>query len=195
MKRLLFLYFLVLSPLLFSQNSYQSSTDKHINYPIFNQDSSAAFSERNLVILDKDYSKSTSNNWLLNPTKLINDNGEFSSLLLKKQLEELDHITPFQLSHNPTLERFIRVYLNNRKESISKLMDRATYYFPIFEEYLDKYDLPLEIKYLAVIESALKPNANSPSGAKGLWQFMFATGKQYNLQVNSYIDDRFDPIK
>ncbi len=195
MKRLLFLYFLVSSPLLFSQNSYQSSIDNHRNYSIFNQDNSVTFSVRNLIILDKDYSESNNNNWLINSSKLENYEYEFSSLLLKKQLEELDHLTPFQLSHNPTLERFIRVYLNDRRESISKLMDRASYYFPIFEEYLDKYDLPLEIKYLAVIESALKPNANSPSGAKGLWQFMLATGKQYDLQVNSYVDDRFDPIK
>lgn len=195
MRRSFFLYFLVFSPLLFSQNSYQSSIDNHRNYPIFNQNNSVTFSERNLIILDKDYSEFTNNNWLLNPSILENSKSEFSSLLLKKQLEELDHLTPFELSHNPTLERFIRVYLNDRRESISKLMDRATYYFPIFEEYLDKYDLPLEIKYLAIIESALKPNANSSSGAKGLWQFMFATGKQYGLQVNSYVDDRFDPIK
>ncbi|MCK4561354.1 MAG: transglycosylase SLT domain-containing protein [Flavobacteriaceae bacterium] len=195
MKKLLFFSFLVFSPLLFSQSSYQSSIDNHRNYPIFNQNNPVTFSERNLTILDKDYSEFTNNNWLLNPSILENSKSEFSSLLLKKQLEELDHLTPFQLSHNPTLERFIRVYLNDRRESISKLMDRATYYFPIFEEYLDKYDLPLEIKYLAIIESALKPNANSSSGAKGLWQFMFATGKQYGLQVNSYVDDRFDPIK
>ncbi len=194
MKKLLFLYFLVLSPLLFSQNSYQSSMDNHRNYPIFNQGNSTTFSERNLIILDKDYTN-TSNHWLLNPSSLVNENKEFTSLLLKEQLEELNYTTPFQLSHNPTLERFIRVYLNDRKESISKLMDRASYYFPIFEEYLDKYDLPLEIKYLAVIESALKPTANSSSGAKGLWQFMLATGKQFDLQVNSYVDDRFDPIK
>ena len=195
MKRLLFLYFLVLSPLLFGQNSYQSNFDEFKNYPVFNQGDPISFSERNLVVLDKDYTNIINNNWLLNPIKSTKENNEFTSLLLKKQLEELDYTTPFQLSHNPTLERFIRVYLNDRKESISKLMDRATYYFPIFETYLDKYDLPLEIKYLAVIESALKPNAKSPAGAKGLWQFMLATGKQYDLQVNSYVDERFDPLK
>lgn len=195
MKRLLLLYFLSFTTLLFAQNSSQSSINKYRNYPIFNQENSNPLSKKNLIVLDKDYSKSINNDWLINPPSIVNDGNVFSSLLLKKQLEELDNTTPFQLSHNPTLERFIRVYLNNRRESISKLMDRATYYFPLFEEYLDKYDLPLEIKYLAVIESALKPNAVSSAGAKGLWQFMLATGKQYGLQVNSYVDDRFDPIK
>ena len=74
-------------------------------------------------------------------------------------------------------------------------MSRAEYYFPLFEEHLDKYDLPLEIKYLAIVESALKPRAKSRVGATGLWQFMFATGKQFGLDVSSYVDERSDPIK
>ena len=195
MKKLLLIHFLVFSPLLFAQNSYQSVQDDYKNYPIFNLENTITLSQRNLFILDKDFQQSPNNDWLINPIAHNSKKTEFSSLLLKEQLEELDQITPFHLAHNPTLERFIRVYLNGRKESIAKLMDRATYFFPIFEEQLDKYNLPLEIKYLAVIESALKPNANSPSGAKGLWQFMLATGKQYNLHVNSYVDDRYDPLK
>ncbi|MDH3323214.1 MAG: transglycosylase SLT domain-containing protein [Flavobacteriaceae bacterium] len=195
MKKLILLNLLVFSPLLFSQNSFQSATVDYMNYPIFNQETSNTFYQRNLVILDKDYANIRNNHWLINPAQSANNKNEFSSLLLKKQLEALNHKTPFNISHNPTLERYIRVFLNDRKESIANLMDRASYYFPIFETYLDQYDLPLEIKYLAVIESALKPNANSPSGAKGLWQFMLPTGKQYDLEVNSYVDDRFDPIK
>ena len=74
-------------------------------------------------------------------------------------------------------------------------MDRSEYYFPIFEEHLDEYDIPLEIKYLAVIESALLPTATSHAGAKGIWQFMYHTGKEYDLNVTSYIDDRNDPLK
>jgi len=68
-------------------------------------------------------------------------------------------------------------------------------YFPLFEEQLDKYDLPLELKYLAIIESALNPVAKSRAGASGLWQFMLTTGKLYDLQVTSYVDDRLDPYK
>jgi len=197
MNKLLLFYFLFFSLLIDAQNSFQSNFEQQRNSPIFELGDSFSFAERKLVILDRDYSNKNNNTWLINPIANSNNKSpqEFTSLLLKKQLEELNHITPFELSHNPTLERFIRVYLNDRKESLSKLMDRALYYFPIFEEYLDKYNLPLEIKYLSVIESALKPNANSPSGAKGLWQFMLATGKQYDLQVNSYVDDRYDPFK
>ena len=74
-------------------------------------------------------------------------------------------------------------------------MGRAKLYFPMFEEHLDKYDMPLELKYLAVVESALKPYAKSRVGAKGLWQFMYGTGKENNLKVSSYVDERSDPIK
>ena len=68
-------------------------------------------------------------------------------------------------------------------------------YFPLFEQTLDKYGLPLELKYLAIVESALNPKAKSSSGATGLWQFMYLTGKQYDLRVTSYMDERQDPYK
>jgi len=157
MKKSFFLYFLVLSPLLFSQNSYRSNGDLLKNYPIYNELDPINFSSDNLTILDRSYSKINENKWLLEPKKLSGNGNEdtFSSLVLMEQLEELNYSTPFQISHNPTLERYIRVYLNDRRESISKLMDKASYYFPIFEEYLDKYDLPIEIKYLAIYWKAI----------------------------------------
>lgn len=120
---------------------------------------------------------------------------EFTSDILRLRLNELNNQTPFNVEYNAILERFIRLYLTTRKNEISNLMDKANYYFPIFEEYLDKYNLPLEIKYLAIVESALKPNARSVYGARGLWQFMYHTGKQFGLNVTSYIDERSDPIK
>ena len=123
------------------------------------------------------------------------NNELFTSNLLKSRLESLNNKTPFNVEYNATLERFIRLYLETRKGEISNLMDEAKYYFPIFEEYLDKYNLPLEIKYLAIVESALKPDARSVYGAKGLWQFMYHTGKQFGLNVTSYVDERCDPIK
>jgi len=125
--------------------------------------------------------------------KTINE--EFTSNILKQRLENLNQKTPFNVEYNATIERFIRLYLKTRKNDISNLMDKAKYYFPLFEEHLDKYNLPLEIKYLAVVESALKPTSKSGAGAKGLWQFMYHTGKQYGLNVTSYIDERSDPIK
>ena len=120
---------------------------------------------------------------------------ELPTDLLKSRLKKLDDITPFNIEYNQSLERLIKSYLKSRKKSFSTLMSRAQYYFPMFEEHLDKYDIPLEIKYLAIVESALKPRAKSRVGATGLWQFMYQTGKQFKLNVNSYVDERQDPLK
>ncbi len=78
---------------------------------------------------------------------------------------------------------------------MERLMALSTYYFPMFEQKLDKYNIPLEIKYLAIVESALNPRARSRVGATGLWQFMFATGKMHGLNVSSYVDERMDPVR
>ena len=114
---------------------------------------------------------------------------------LKKRLAILDAKTPFNIAYNPALESVIKHYLKSRKRSTETLINRSQYYFPMFEEVLDKHNLPLEIKYLAVVESALKAWAKSRVGATGLWQFMFSTGKQYGLEVSSYVDERCDPLR
>lgn len=114
---------------------------------------------------------------------------------LKKRLEQINAETPFHLSYNPVLERVVNAYLKNRKKYYPVLMARAEYYFPMFEEHLDAFNIPLELKYLAIVESALKPRARSHVGATGLWQFMYATGKQYGLKTSSYVDEREDPVK
>jgi membrane-bound lytic murein transglycosylase D len=114
---------------------------------------------------------------------------------LKARLEALSAKTPFNIEYNPSLENVIKSYLKNRRQSLERLMALSKFYFPMFEKELDKYDIPLELKYLAVVESALKPRAKSRVGATGLWQFMFATGKMYGLNVSSYVDERSDPIK
>lgn len=118
-----------------------------------------------------------------------------STALLKERLAIIDSNTPFNVEYNYSLERIIKSYLKHRKRSFATLMSRAQYYFPMFEEHLDKYDIPLEIKYLAIVESALKARAKSPVGATGLWQFMYQTGKQFDLKVSSYVDERQDPIR
>lgn len=120
---------------------------------------------------------------------------ELTTELLKERLEFIDAETPFYIAYNPGLERVIKGYLKNRRKSLAVLMGRAEYYFPLFEEHLDKYDLPLEIKYLAIVESALRPRVKSHVGATGLWQFMYQTGKQFDLDVSSYVDERMDPIR
>ncbi|WP_435253984.1 LysM peptidoglycan-binding domain-containing protein [Tenacibaculum sp. A30] len=115
--------------------------------------------------------------------------------LLKKRLHDLNVRTPFHLEYNPALEKVINSYLKHRKKYYPALMARAKYYFPMFERYLDQYDIPLEMKYLAIVESALRPDARSWVGATGLWQFMYGTGVQFDLKVNSYVDERQDPVK
>jgi membrane-bound lytic murein transglycosylase D len=114
---------------------------------------------------------------------------------LKERLAVLDQNTPFNISYNPSLEAVINSFLVRRKDLFQRMLTASQFYFPMFEEALDKYDLPLEIKYLAIVESALNPNARSRVGATGLWQFMYGTGKMYGLNVSSYVDDRRDPIK
>mgnify|MGYP003424061322 FL=1 len=120
---------------------------------------------------------------------------DLSTDLLKVRLKEMDAKSPFNIEYNEGLENIIKSYLKNRKKSYERLMAISEYYFPMFEAALAKYDVPLEIKYLAVVESALNPHAKSRVGATGLWQFMFATGKQYKLDVSSYVDERSDPLK
>jgi membrane-bound lytic murein transglycosylase D len=120
---------------------------------------------------------------------------ELPTELLKQRLAAMDTKSPFNIEYNQGLENLIKSFLKNRKKAFANQMAVAEYYFPIFEEALAKQNIPLEIKYLAVVESALNPKAVSRVGATGLWQFMYNTGKQYNLNIDSYVDERSDPLK
>lgn len=120
---------------------------------------------------------------------------ELPTELLKARLQEMDAKSPFNIEYNQGLENIIKSFLKNRKKSFERLMAISEYYFPLFEESLAKQNVPLEIKYLAVVESALNPRAVSRVGATGLWQFMYQTGKQYGLKIDSYVDERSDPLK
>ena len=111
------------------------------------------------------------------------------------RLQQLDKNTPMDLVYNDKVQVFIDSYLGRNKALISRMKGLSPYYFPMFERELDLYDLPIEFKYLAIVESALNPKARSHSGASGLWQFMYLTGKQYGLEVTSYMDERQDPLK
>ena len=122
------------------------------------------------------------------------DYDELPTEVLKQRLKDLNARTPFNVEYNPSLESVIKYYLKNRRRSLEIMMGLSEYYFPMFEEELDRYNLPLELKYLAVVESALNPRAKSRVGATGLWQFMFATGKMFGLDVSSYVDQRSDPL-
>ncbi|PCH77236.1 MAG: lytic transglycosylase [Flavobacteriaceae bacterium] len=134
--------------------------------------------------------------FILKPNEIrVTELRDLPTSLLKERLAHLDSQTPFNVAYNPSLENIIKSYLKRRKSSYSTLLERARYYFPMFEEKLDQYDIPLEMKYLAIVESALRPRAKSHMSATGLWQFMYATGKQFDLQVSSYVDERSDPLK
>ncbi|MBL6664011.1 MAG: LysM peptidoglycan-binding domain-containing protein [Flavobacteriales bacterium] len=119
----------------------------------------------------------------------------FSDSLIQIRLSKLNEQTPFELVYNQAVKTQISVYANTYRNHVSRMLGKANYYFPLFESKLDEYDLPLEFKYLAIVESALKPHARSRSAATGLWQFMYATGKIYDLKVTSYIDERSDPLQ
>lgn len=103
--------------------------------------------------------------------------------------------TKMELSYNPVVNSYIEMYSKRRRDLVSYMLSLGNYYYPMFEEALDRHGLPLELKYLPVIESALNPIAVSRMGATGLWQFMLRTGQQYDLEINSLVDERRDPYK
>ncbi len=103
-------------------------------------------------------------------------------------------VSPVQLPYNPIVRGYIARYTNPRYGTISRILGMSQYYFPLIEEELIKAGLPVELRALPIIESALNPTAVSRMGAAGLWQFMPSTGKLYGLEVNSLIDERYDPV-
>lgn len=117
----------------------------------------------------------------------------FHDSVYTKRLYDLP--TEMELSYNQVVRQYIDMYANRRRDVVGYMLTIGEYYFPMFEEALDRYELPLELKYLPVIESALNPVAVSRAGATGLWQFMLKTGQGYGLQINSLVDERRDPHK
>lgn len=115
--------------------------------------------------------------------------------MYENRLKELDKLTPIKLDYNERVQAFINVYTVKRRDHLSSIIGRSQYYFPLFEEYLVKYNLPLELKYLAIVESALEPRAKSTSGAMGLWQFLYQASRMFDLKVDNYVDERCDPVK
>ncbi len=115
--------------------------------------------------------------------------------LLKERLKALDQKSPFNITYNPSLESVIKSFLIRKRDLMERMLTASQFYFPLFEQELDNHNIPLEIKYLAIVESALNPRAKSRVGATGLWQFMYGTGKMYGLDVSSYVDERSDPVK
>ena len=115
--------------------------------------------------------------------------------LIQLGIDSLNTISTINFEYNSFVKLYMDSYLIKDKQLISKMLALSQHYFPIFEQKLDKYNLPLELKYLSVVESSLNTRAKSFSGALGLWQFMYPTAKEYGLRVTSYIDERLDPLK
>lgn len=121
------------------------------------------------------------------------ENREYSKEVYIDRLHRLPNV--MEMPYNDVVQKFIDRYTGRLRHSVSYMLGAANFYIPIFEQALEAYSLPLELKYLPVIESALNPKATSRVGAAGLWQFMVETGKHYGLEVNSLVDERRDPIK
>lgn len=120
-------------------------------------------------------------------------NPEFPADIYIERLSRLPNI--MEMPYNEVVRKFIDRYSSRMRRTVSYWLGASNFYMPIFEQALESYNMPLELKYLPVIESGLNPNAVSHAGATGLWQFMLATGKRYGLKVNSLVDERRDPIK
>lgn len=119
----------------------------------------------------------------------------FDDSVYIQRIEQLASQTTIPLVFNAHVKPFIELYAMRRRSLTGRMLGLSYVYFPMFEEILDKYNMPLELKYLAVIESALNPVAGSWAGAKGLWQFMYGTGKLYGLQSTTLVEERYDPLK
>ena len=141
----------------------------------------ADWKAKNFIDLGKDCSTS-------------DENPLFSDSIYIDRLSRIPAI--IEMPYNEVVREFIEKYTSGRlRQRMSLMLSLSNFYIPMFEEALYAYDLPLELKYLPIIESALNPNAISRAGASGLWQFMLGTGKLYGLENNSYVDERQDPIK
>jgi len=197
-----FFYFLLLFTLIGTAaqaqvDPGQIKKDTSIMAPINIQDNPVAAmldSLANLQFFDK-----THNLYDVNNSNIHNFAKDFvpfySDEIYLDRLNQLSKTSPIPLVYNRQVKDMIELYAVKKRALTERMLGLSQLYFPMIEEILDRYGIPLEMKYLAIIESALNPIARSPVGAGGLWQFMYGTGKQYDLDVNSYVDDRSDPYK
>jgi membrane-bound lytic murein transglycosylase D len=118
---------------------------------------------------------------------------EYPDSLYQARLRKVNSI--IKLPYNSIIRNLIHVYTVKQRDKFSAVLGLMTYYFPMIEDIFDSYGIPVELKYMAVIESALNANAVSRVGATGMWQFMYSTGRFYGLTINSLVDERRDPVR
>lgn len=175
MKRLLYILILnwIFIPVVFANDSITAMSTDTVLSPIFFDEALA---------------------WL-DTTECTSDTliTELPDSIYKQRLQALPFV--IEVPYNEVVRRYILRYVKHSPRQLAALQRKAEYYFPIFEDILAKHDLPYELCYMPVIESALNPQARSHMGATGLWQFMPATGKKYGLEINSLVDERMDPIR
>lgn len=170
----------------YAQEPVSSSVEDSVKAEAFDMPEGMLVSEDELM---SDYTNTTNLTEGTGTSRVLS----YSDSVLVSRLSRIP--TTIEMPLNDVTRKFIDTYSTRMKGSVSIMLGSANFYNPIFEEALERYGLPLELKYLPVIESALRPSATSRAGAAGLWQFMLATGKRYGLEVNTLVDERRDPIK
>lgn len=170
-----------------SKMSVKDSADLFIDDPI----ASMLDSLSRITFFDKTTFKATKNKYNFPIDSIPN----YTDSVYAKRLSKLDKASPFDLVYNNAVRNYIDLYAVRKREMVSRMLGMTQLYFPMIEEILDRKKIPLELKYLAIVESALNPNARSRAGAVGLWQFMYGTGKMMGLKITSYVDERSDPYK
>ncbi|MBK5203365.1 MAG: transglycosylase SLT domain-containing protein [Prolixibacteraceae bacterium] len=159
------------------------------------------YPDENLNVLFSDHIDSMLNTWYFKHSFVLSEKEKEAEPLASTSpdsvyVEQLQSIDSYvDLSYNKTVKNFIQLYLIKRKTFTESVIGLSSYYFPMIEEILDKYNLPHELEYMTIIESALNPAIRSRANAVGLWQFMYGTGKMYKLNIGTFVDERCDPVK
>jgi membrane-bound lytic murein transglycosylase D len=152
--------------------------------------------EQSLQLFLADYANQNNYDSIINALNYEpSDAPQFSDEVYCERLENMNEMSPFHLDCNAATLSTIKFFAQNRRGFARVVLGRSTLYFDLFEEKLAEYGLPIELKYLPVIESGLRPQVKSRAGALGLWQFMYRTGLYFGLKENSYIDERMDPVQ
>lgn len=195
---LLFILFLASTTILISQNRIIKQQTVENKQAV--KENSSNIEDSTIIVPENlnENIKTLLTNWQIDFSEeddqcIQGDNVAFSDSVYMHRLYNLP--SEMELSFNSVVRSYIEMYAKRRRDLVSYMLSIGDYYYPMFEEALDRHGLPLELKYLPVIESALNPIAVSRMGATGLWQFMIRTGQQYHLEVNSLVDERRDPYK